>query len=224
MWPRRQGERNEDTARLNTQKSHSVIIVSVLVHHPPSLCNFRRRSYISGLNLKSVWRVWLELSRCLQVEKGSPAPPVTPVSITTTRPPAPHAHLGPILMGWNVLTTLLIYILFLPVIFLQLLLFFLIVFVFMFIPQLVRGAQQALSPPWVMSLNGGIFFLQTWRPVVSMWATTNVTIWMVGISGNKRLVVLSLFILAFLSVYASLKGTCQHCGIYSMLIRFVAKT
>ena len=94
-----------------------MITVSVLVHHPPSLCNFRRRSYISGLNLKSVWRVWLELSHCLQVEKGSPAPPVTPVSITMTRPPAPHAHLGHILMGRNVLTTLLIYILFLLVYF-----------------------------------------------------------------------------------------------------------
>ena len=58
---------------------------------------------------------------------------------------------------------------------------FLIVFFIVFIPQHVRCVQPALSPPWVMSTNGGMYFLQTWRPPVSMWATPNVTIWMVGI-------------------------------------------
>lgn len=72
------------------------------------LCNFRRRSYISGSNLRSVWRVWLELTNCLQVENESPAPLVTLVSITMTQPPAPPAQLGHILMAPNVLKTLLI--------------------------------------------------------------------------------------------------------------------
>lgn len=77
-----------------------------LGHIPPLPVCFRRRSRISGLNLRYVWREWLELSHCLQVGSESPAPHVTRVSITTTQPPAHRAHLGPTLMGWNVLKTL----------------------------------------------------------------------------------------------------------------------
>lgn len=81
------------------------------------LFNFRHRSYISGLSLRPAWREWLELRHCLQVENESPAPPVTLVSITMTQPPAHPAQLGPILMGWNVLKTLLINCVFLSVFF-----------------------------------------------------------------------------------------------------------
>lgn len=69
------------------------------------LSDFRHRSYLSGLNLRSVLRMWLELWHCLQVENESPAPPVTLVSITMTRPHAHHVHLGPFPMAWNVLKT-----------------------------------------------------------------------------------------------------------------------
>lgn len=58
---------------------------------------------------------------------------------------------------------------------------FLNVFFIVLSPQHVSNVRQALSPPWVTSTNGGMFFLQTWRPPVSMWATPNVTVWMVGI-------------------------------------------
>lgn len=102
MWPRWQGEWKRQSEIPSC--THSFLSMTL------QLCNFRHTSYISGLNHKSAWRVWLELSCCLQVEKGSPAPPVTLVSITTTRPPAPHAHPGPIRMGWNVPRTLLTYI------------------------------------------------------------------------------------------------------------------
>lgn len=78
-----------------------------LGHIPPLPVCFRRRSRISGLNLRYAWREWPELSHCLQVGSESPAPLVTRVSITTTQPPAHRAHLGPTLMGWNVLRTLL---------------------------------------------------------------------------------------------------------------------
>lgn len=59
-------------------------------------------------------------------------------------------------------------------------------FLIVFFPQHVSRVQQALSPPWVTSINGGTFFLQTWRPRVSMWATPNVTIWMVGVFLMRR--------------------------------------
>lgn len=58
---------------------------------------------------------------------------------------------------------------------------FLNVFFVVLSPQHVSSVRQALSPPWVTSINGGMFFLQTWRPPVSMWATPNVTVWMVGV-------------------------------------------
>lgn len=159
-----------------------VITVSVLFHHPPPRCNFRRRSCTSGSNRRSAWRVWLERSRCLRAEHVSPALRVTPVSTTMTRPPARRAHLGPILTGWNVRRTQLIYIAWLTASFPQLLLLLIMFFFFLaFSPQRVSIVRQALSPSWVTSINGGIFFLQTWRHPVSTWATPNVTVWTVGV-------------------------------------------
>lgn len=154
---------------------------------PPLPVCFRRGSRISGLNLRYVWREWLELSHCLQVGSESPAPHVTRVSITTTQPPAHRAHLGPTLMGWNVLRTLVYNVLLTG----TLLLFLLILWslfgsslnmhLIVFSPQRVSCVRQALSPPWVMSINGGTFYLQTWRPPVSTWETPNVTAWMVNV-------------------------------------------
>lgn len=72
----------------------------------PFRCNFRHRSYISGLSLRSVLTVSLEPRRYRQAENESPAPLVTPVSTTMTQPPARLALPGPFLMGWNVLETL----------------------------------------------------------------------------------------------------------------------
>lgn len=168
-----------------------------LKHPENPLCNlnhipllpvcFRRRSRISGLSLRYVWRGWPELSHCLQVGSESPAPHVTRVSITTTQPPAHRAHLGPTLMGLNVLRTLVYNVLLTGtlLLFLSILWFlfgsFLNMHLFMFSLQRVSRVRRALSPLWVMSINGGTFYLQTWRPPVSMWETPNVTAWMVNV-------------------------------------------
>lgn len=132
--------------------------------HPvftPSSCLFRRRSCISGSSPRYAWRVLVELSRCLRVETESPAPHVTLVSTTMTRQPAPPAPLGPIPMGQNVLRTricieqqLYLYSLLNPVKFK--LCFFIVLY-----QQHVHSVLQALSPPWVMSINGGTFSLLT---------------------------------------------------------------
>lgn len=58
---------------------------------------------------------------------------------------------------------------------------FLIVFFSLFLLQRVRSVRLGPSPFWVMSINGGISFPQTWRPPASMWATPNATVWMVGV-------------------------------------------
>lgn len=151
----------------------------------PSMCNFRRRLSINGLNQRSVLRVSLELKRCLKVGTVSRVRPVILGFITTTRPPAPPAHLEHTLMGWNVLKTLCIILYFSHYSSPSFALIFvscsvLIVFLFGFISQHVSGVRRVQSLSWVTSTNGGMFFLRTWRLLVLMWATPNVTEWMVG--------------------------------------------
>lgn len=166
---------------LTTHPVETLSIITVcLFQLPPFLSAFRHRSYISGLNLRSVLRIWPGLRHCLQVENESPAPPVIPVSITTTQPPVHHAHPGPILMEWNVPKTL---------IYLTFLIFFHLPFCFLrhvvcafhcSSPQHVSIALQALSPPWITSTSGGMFFPPTWRHPALMSATPSVIVWMVG--------------------------------------------
>lgn len=65
----------------------------------------------------------------------------------------------------------------------------------LFVPQHVSSVLQALSPPWVMSTNGGMFFLLTWRLPVLMSAIPSVTVWMVGVYGKICSLLLFLSIL-----------------------------
>lgn len=105
------------------------------------MCNFRRRSFISGLSLRSVWSVRRELRCCLRVENESPAPLVTLVSIPMTQPPAHPARLGPTLTGWNVRAHLWIHLVFLSAIFLQFL------FAFFFCATLPDYVFSRVHPP-----------------------------------------------------------------------------
>lgn len=97
-----EGEAKTEARDLRAPATAPFRLLSAPLHHaaPPCLC--RRRSCISGLSPRYVWRVLVELSRCLRVESENPAPHATLVSTTMTPPPAPPALLGPFPMGQNV--------------------------------------------------------------------------------------------------------------------------
>lgn len=77
-------------------------------------------------------------------------------------------------------------------------------------PQHVSSVLQALSPPWVMSTNGGMFFLLTWRLPVLMSAIPSVTVWMVGVYGKACSLLLFLSILALHCVMTPMKWIKNH--------------
>ena len=81
------------------------------------------------------------------------------------------------------------------------------VFHCVFFPQRVGSVRQAPSPLWVTSINGGMFFLPTWRRRASMWATPSVTVWMVGVFFFFLYIhiLLSVFTLVFLSLLLLVK-------------------